>query len=178
MRILEVRRHSMRTKSGQHLFQAGVALARHLGDEIGPFDRVVTSTIPRAFETAIAMGFAVDEQCEQLSTMGDDVDAEIQRPASFAQVAQAIRQGGAAARFAQEQVELWRSLLVALPEGGRVLVVTHGGLVKAGAVACLPDADHSRWGPVCDYCEGVRLYFDGQQFTTAEILRMKHDDVS
>lgn len=62
MRVLEVRRHTMRSKPGKHLSQAGVSLARHVGETMGSFDRVVTSTLARAFETAIAMGFAVDER--------------------------------------------------------------------------------------------------------------------
>ena len=56
MRYLEHRRHSMRVQPGQHLNQAGVALARRVGETMGPFALVVTSTLPRAYETAIAMG--------------------------------------------------------------------------------------------------------------------------
>ncbi len=71
MKTIEIRRHTYRTKPGQHLSQQGVTLARHVGEGIGPFARVVTSTVPRAFETAIAMGFAVDEQNELMSSYGD-----------------------------------------------------------------------------------------------------------
>ncbi|MBZ0278386.1 MAG: hypothetical protein K8I60_19725, partial [Anaerolineae bacterium] len=71
MRYLEMRRHTIRIKPGQHLSQAGVTLARRVGETIGPFDRVITSTIPRAYETAIAMGFAVDEQLDELGTMDE-----------------------------------------------------------------------------------------------------------
>ena len=70
MKILEVRRHSIRSPLSDHLNQSGVTLARLVGQNIGPFDRVVTSTLPRAFETAIAMGFAVDEQNELMKTYG------------------------------------------------------------------------------------------------------------
>ena len=80
MPVIDHRRHSLRGKPGPHLTQAGVALARRAGDgEFGavpPYDLVVTSTVPRAFETAIALGFAVDEQLEALSTMDDEVFAE------------------------------------------------------------------------------------------------------
>ncbi len=163
----------MRTKPGQHLSQAGVSLARRVGDSIGPFDKVVTSTVPRAFETAIAMGFAVDEQYEQLSSMGDDVDAEIEWSAGFAEFARVVRQDGATARFAHTQSRLWRTIVEALPDGGRALIITHGGIVEAGAVASLPHADHSAWGVSCDYCEGVRLSFDGGDFTSVEITRVR-----
>ena len=173
MRHVEVRRHSIRVKPGPHLSQAGVNLARRVGSSRGAYDRVITSTIPRAFETAIAMGFAVDEQLDQLNEMSNDVDAEIHWAAGFAAFARVIEQGGATARFARAQAQTWRSIARALPDGGRALVITHGGIVEAGAVACLPQADHNTWGPACDYCEGVRLSFNGETFTAAEILRVE-----
>ena len=54
MRTLDIRRHTMRRKPGAHLSQDGIALARLIGENAGPYDLVVTSTIPRAVETAIA----------------------------------------------------------------------------------------------------------------------------
>jgi len=173
MRYVEVRRHSIRAKPGQHLSQAGINLARRVGSSIGPFHRVVTSPLPRAFETAIAMGFAVNEQFDQLSEMGGDVSAELHWAAGLAEFARVVTQGTATGRFARAQAELWRSIARSLPDGGRALVITHGGIIEAGAVACLPEADHSAWGPACDYCEGVRLGFSGDAFTEAEILRVE-----
>ena len=55
MSYLEVRRHSKRSRPEQHLNQWGVALARRVGGQIGPFDRVVTSPLPRCVETAVAI---------------------------------------------------------------------------------------------------------------------------
>jgi len=54
-----------------------------VGNEMGKFDRVVASIVPRAFETAIAMGYAVDEQIEPLGMMSDAVTAAIQWNAGF-----------------------------------------------------------------------------------------------
>ena len=172
MRHVEVRWHTMRTKLGQHLSVAGIQLAGRLGQRLGWFDLVITSTVPRAFETAVAMGLDVDEQLEQLSLMGSAVDAEIRWPASFAEFARVISQGGATARFAEAQARLWRSIVQRLPDDRQALIITHGGVVEAGAVACVPDADHCAWGEYCDYCEGVRLAFDGQRFTQASVLRV------
>jgi broad specificity phosphatase PhoE len=176
MRYVEVRRHSIRAKPGQHLSQAGINLARRKGSSIGPFHRVITSTLARAFETAIAMGFAVHEQLDQLSEMGSDVGAEIHWAAGFGEFARVVKQDTATARFARAQAELWRSIAKSLPDGGRALVITHGGIIEAGAVACLPEADHSAWGPACDYCEGVRLGFSGDAFAEAEILRVERTE--
>ena len=83
MRTLEVRRHTMRRKPGQHLSQDGIELARLVGKTSGPFSLVVTSHIPRAIETAIAMGFEVDETNEFLAHIPLDVLTSAQWPSPF-----------------------------------------------------------------------------------------------
>ncbi len=173
MRYLEVRRHSIRAKPGQHLNQEGVTLARQVGEGLGPFARVLTSTLPRAFETAIAMGCAVDEQIASMSTYGDAVEFEIAWPATFAEYANAVRKGGAAAKYAGQQAKLWRFIADSLPEDGAALLISHGGIIELSAIAVFPDADHAAWGGPLSQCEGVRAYFDGNAFVRAEILRIK-----
>ncbi len=177
MRALEVRRHTHRHSPAPHISQTGVDLARRVGEGLGKFDRVVTSTLPRAFETAIAMGYAVDEQIEQLSMMGDEVDAEIQWNAGFAAWADIVKRGGAAARFAHDQAELWRSIVRALPNGGCALIITHGGIVEAGTIGCLPADAQVASGAACGLCEGVYLTFDGDTVVNLEFLRVEQPGV-
>jgi broad specificity phosphatase PhoE len=172
LRELELRRHTMRVMPGQHLSQAGVELARRVGSTMGRFDRVVTSTIPRAFETAIAMGFAVDEQREELGLMPDEVAREIDWQGGCAALQHAARAGGVTARYVAEQGRVLREIAQALPVGGRALVISHGGIVEAGAVGCLPDYDFSAWTESASYCEGIRLRFDGHRFIDAAPLRL------
>jgi broad specificity phosphatase PhoE len=173
MRTLEVRRHAERAKPGQHLNQAGVDLARRVGQSMGKFDRVVTSILLRALETAIAMGYAVDEQLEVLNTPGNDVDAEINWDAGFTEWVRVVKQGGAAAHFAKIQAKAWRSIVNSLPKNGRALIITHGGFIEAGAAALLPHDVVSKLGSFCNYCEGVRLTFDGDEVNNIEILRVE-----
>jgi broad specificity phosphatase PhoE len=172
MTTIEIRRHSIRTKPGQHLSQQGVALARRVGQDLGPFARVVTSTVPRAFETAIAMGFAVDEQNELMSTYSVYVEWEVSWPSTPAQYAKAVRRDGAAAQYSYQLAHIYRQLADDLPEGSSALVINHGGVLELGAVACLPDADHASWGEHFDYCEGVRLFWKDGKFVSAELLRI------
>ena len=172
MCVLEVRRHTMRAIPGQHLTQAGVDLARRVGSTSGPFDRVVTSTLPRAFETAIAMGFAVDEFNETMSSYGYDVEHEAPWPLSITEYAKVVRKGKAACEYAQRLVEVYTKLANYLMDGRAALVVNHGGVLELGAVACLPNADHFKWGSHFDYCEGIRLLWDNGKFVSAEILRV------
>src|SRR5438552_6878081 len=172
MRYLEVRRHSMRTKPGEHLSQAGVDLARRVGEGMGPFQRVVTTLAPRAFETAIAMGFAVDEQSGDFPMMDEAGEAEVAWDAGYAAWSRAVGLGPSAARYARLEEACWRKIVEAVPEGGSALLVSHGGVIEAGAAACLPAGEHATLEASCDYCEGVRLSFDGADWTGIEVLRL------
>jgi hypothetical protein len=173
MRYIELRRHTMRVKLGQHLSQAGVDLARRIGATSGPFNQVITSTIPRAYETAIAMGFAVDQQLQELSSLADGVEDEVNWDAGFAAFALASQKNGALKRYIQQQAALLNRIAHALPDGGAALVISHGGIVEGQAVGCLPHVDFTDWGGGCDYCEGARLHFDGEQFIGGEVLRVE-----
>jgi broad specificity phosphatase PhoE len=172
VRVVEHRRHTMRTKPAQHLSQAGVELARRVGEGMGRFDRVVTSRVPRAFETALAMGYAVDEQLEELSATPEGLGAELDWRDGCSAFQRAARAGGGAAEYVGQQAAVMRAIAAALPEGGRALVVSHGGIVEAGAVGCRPGDDFAAWGPACGYCEGVRLTFEGDRCVAAELLRV------
>lgn len=172
MKILEVRRHSIRQPGGDHLNQNGVSLARRVGQGIGPFDFVGTSTLPRAFETAIAMGFAVTEQNELMNTYGGKVEREAPWPLPFHHYSVIVRQGGAAAKYANQLADYYTRVVDGLAEGGSALMINHGGVVELGVIACLPDADFSGWGEAVDYCEGARLFWDDGRFVRGEPLRI------
>lgn len=173
MRYLEVRRHTMRVKPGQHLSQEGVDLARQLGNTMGPFEIVLTSTLYRAYETALAMGFAIHDQLEELGPPHQGVELDVGAwDSGFAAYQTAYQRQGAVREYAQEQADLWHSVASAVTDEGSALMITHGGVIEAGTVGCLPDVDCSGLGLVIAYCEGVRLSFDGEKFTQVEVLRV------
>jgi broad specificity phosphatase PhoE len=172
VKTIEIRRHSIRSNPGDHLSQKGITLARRIGETIGPFERVVTSTLPRAFETAIAMGFAVDQQVELMSSYGPDVEYEVPWPQPFAVFAKAVKRGKAAAWYAKKLAEYYVSLANTLEEDGSALVINHGGVVELGVVASFPDAEYESWGEAVNYCEGARLVWQDGKFVNAELLRV------
>ena len=172
MKTIEIRRHSIRERMSQDLSEQGRVLARFIGEELGPFQRVVTSGLPRAYQTAIAMGFQVDEQVELLNTYGDSVAAEIPWPASFDEYTAPVLRGGAPKRYAERLFAWYTHLAESLPDGGAALVITHGGVVEIGAVTCFPDANHAAWGNYVECCEGVRMEWDDGKFIDIEILRV------
>jgi broad specificity phosphatase PhoE len=172
MRTLEIRRHTHRNIPQPHLSQLGVDLARRASEGLGRFDRVITSTVPRAFETAIAMGYAVDEQIDQLSTMSGDVAAEIQWNAGFTAWLKAAQNSSVVAQYAQTMADLLRSNVRALPDDGRALIISHGGIVEASVIGCLPTNTRFADDAACGYCEGARLTFDGDTVISFEMLRV------
>lgn len=181
MRYLEVRRHSQRNPPNQHLTQWGVDLARHLGEDLGPFEHVVTSPLPRCIETAVAMGFEVNKTMRQLA--GDDqlgetfpCMSEVDWKAGYAAFTDQIASLKPLEKFVTEQAILWKEIVQALPDETCALLIGHGGAFLDGTVVfCFPQANHSTWGASSSYCEGVRLGFEGGRFTTAEILRVSVD---
>lgn len=161
---------------GSQLSQAGVDLARELGESMGPFAVVATSVLPRARETAVAMGFAVDHE---LVTLVSDPGVYVESQASqwwlaehpFAAVAPIVGSGGAFHQYAYSMAALWRDLVTPIADGAAALFIGHSGELEAALVACFPDADHKLWGGPFACCEGARLTFD-DHFCSVEILRL------
>lgn len=179
MKTLEIRRHSFRKSGGgSQLSQDGVAYARSLGASLGPFAQVVTSVVPRARETAIAMGFAVDYE---LVTLASDQEVFVEIESSqwweatqpFPALARLMATKGATWRYGHTLAALWRDVLTTIPEGAAALMIGHSGELEVGLVACFPHADHADWGAPFGMCEGARLIFAGkpEHFTTVEFLR-------
>ena len=80
------------------------------------------------------------------------------------------------AHYIKTQSELLHELVMQLDDGSSAhssaLIVSHGGVVEAGAVGCLPQFDWATAGEAVNYCEGVRLSFDGLRFVKVELLRL------
>ena len=172
MKMIEHRRHTMRVQPGKHLSQAGVTLARGLGQTMGPFAHVVTSPAIRAYETAIAMGFAVNDLRDELKLMPDAVEAIVPYPAPFVLWAMTMRSDSAVQAYGRMLGEFMHGVLDEIDEGQRVLMVSHGGIIEASAVTCKLNDDWSDTGEALSYCEGVRLEFEGATCVSVTVLRL------
>ena len=175
MRYLEMRRHSLRVRPSEHLSQEGVTLARRVGEGRGPFHLVLTSPALRAVETAVAMGFAITETYQPVALAGEEwlaLDQLMPEGTPFARRALVMKEDPLAARYGEALRRQWMAVAQSLPEGGRALVVSHGGYLDDVAVACLPDAPHETWGPNLGQCEGIELAHDGTRFVSGDFLRL------
>jgi len=172
MRVIEHRRHSRRDPAGIHLNREGLELARRVAPTVGTFDRVVASPKPRAVETAQALGFTVDALLPELAMMPDDVGLPVDElhPRSFADYVRFVGRSEAMAEYAAGQAKLMREELERVPDGGRLLMVSHGGIIEFGAAAARPE-DALRWGEPVSYLEGIRLTLSRGEWVRGEVLR-------
>ena len=179
MRWLEIRRHALTKKGeargrGSHLSAEGVALARAVGACLGPFAKVVASPVPRTAETALAMGFAVDDIVDLPSGYVPgllDHHAQWSWPHPYARYAELIAQGGAVAHIAATIRTALIRIVAAVPDGSAALLISHGGTIEPALVACLPDADHTSWGAALSHLDGARLTFDNGTFVDIQLRR-------
>jgi broad specificity phosphatase PhoE len=173
MRSVVLRRHSFRAPGEAHLSPEGVARAERVGRRSGTFDRVVTSPKPRAQETARAMGFDVDALLDDLGELPEPIGRFLDRegPTTFeAHVGwtQTVQEVGEAARRLAAR---WATELGRVPDGGRLLMISHAGLIELGAAGAAPGPAVA-WGRPLAPLEGVRLAREGDRWTRAEVLRL------
>jgi broad specificity phosphatase PhoE len=187
MQEIEIRRHSCTKKGegrgkGSHLSSDGVALARELGQAMGRFDLVLASEVPRTAETAIAMGFAVDDLIETvpaiawpaLDAIGHQERWAWETP--WARFAELVARDATVAAFGEWLKHAWEDALAAVPEGGRVLVISHGRFIEVGAITCLAGSEpsaYATWGEPLHHGEGIRLSYDNERFGAPYLLRTR-----
>jgi broad specificity phosphatase PhoE len=179
MRWLEVRRHSLTKKGpargrGSHLSAQGVALARAVGAELGPVAYVLTSAAPRAVETAVAMGVAVDDTVDLPSgyvpgEVGFHEQWTWTQP--WVRYAELVAQDRGLAAVARAHRAAWTRAVASVTDDAAALVVSHGGAIEPTLAACLPGADHARWGALLDHCDGARLGFVEDRFVAIRFRR-------
>ncbi len=150
--------------------------ARHLGLEgAGPFHRVVTSPKKRAVETAVAMGFSIDATTEALLDVSRKIPELDSDTRSFSELhgklARAMRDGSASRQYLLRLRDLFRKELEKIPDGARLLMVSHGGVVEWSALAVLPDAA-ALLGPAIETCEGIEIGYEDGEFRSVRALRL------
>jgi hypothetical protein len=132
---------------------------------------VITSPKKRAIETAVAMGFAVDDTIPLLKDVPEALNDFVPDNAEFSSLFEALSRNADAGRYARKLRTLFERELEKIPEGGRLLVVSHGGVVEWSAIACLPERARRLGNPI-DKCEAVELAWENGIFTEVRTLRL------
>jgi hypothetical protein len=179
MRWVELRRHSFTKKDegrgrGSHLSQEGVAAARAEGPRLERVRYVAVSESPRTLETAVAMGFAVDDV---VGIGGATITGEVafhewwDWPNPWAVYAERIAARPKLADYAREQVEIVRHAVAKVADGDVALLIGYGGWIEPTVVAALGADRIQDWGPSFDHLEGVRLSEVDGVFSVTDVHR-------
>lgn len=179
MRWVELRRHSYTKKGdlrgrGSHLSQEGVDAARAEGANLDCVRYVAVSESPRTLETALAMGFAVDDV---VGIAGSNVTGEVEFhewwewPNPWAVYAERIRTRPKLAEYAACQVQIVRQAVNAVDDSEVALLIGHGGWIEPTVIAALGDGPVEDWGPPFNHLEGVRLAERDGTFSVAAVQR-------
>ena len=165
MRTIEIRRHSFTKKGeargrGSHLSPEGVLAARALGTSLGRFDLVLASTSPRTLETAIAIGHAVDELIEMPSPVETgEIEFHAWRdwPDPFTTLRDLGRATAVVDGYLASQAERLLDATAQLGDGGRALVVGHGGWIESVLAGLLDEDAAAGLGGSFWHLDGIRL---------------------
>ncbi len=176
MCILDIRRHAQRMKPSQNLSSQGKKLAQSTVNQNFKYDWVATSGLGRADESAVAMGQNVNQRIEALGFLPRDIFDRVGWPANLDIVASVIKNHDDISGYASRQASIWRKIASRLTQNQHALIISHGIIAELGMVASLPNVNHSTWGKAIGYCEGMRLFFDGNKFSHCEMLRVADKD--
>jgi broad specificity phosphatase PhoE len=180
MRYVEVFRHSRRGE-GKGLSEAGRQLARGARVILAPhYDLCISSPKERARETLVALGFERYETDEAFTAVNpwEPFDAQVTKLAQARGIIPlaACWEIPEALAYLRMQGETFlaalRRVSRRLPDEGRALVVSHGGILEAAALHGCPRYDLDEIGGELGFCEGVVFRFDGDKLVGIEIKRL------
>jgi broad specificity phosphatase PhoE len=181
MKYLEVFRHSKRGE-GKGLSPEGVQLARRARVLLAPgYDLFVSSPKERARETMEAFGFERYEMDEAFTAVNpwEPFDAPVTQAAKDRGITPlaACWEIPEALNYLRLQGETFltavKRLARKLPEEGRALVVSHGGILEAAALLGFANYELHEIGGEIGFCEGVVFALDGDRLAKVEVKRLR-----
>jgi broad specificity phosphatase PhoE len=179
MKCVEVFRHSKRGE-GKGLSEEGRDLARQTRARLAAgYDLCVSSPKERARETLEAFGFEKYEVDEAFTAVNpwEPFNAEVLKLAEERGIPPlaACWEIPEALSYLKLQGETFlgavKRIARNLPEGGRALVVSHGGILEAAALHGCARYELSELGGEIGFCEGVAFAYEGEELTGIEVRR-------
>ena len=180
MKFVEVFRHSKRSEE-KGLSQEGRDLARRARVLLAPhYDLCVSSPKQRARETLEALGFNRYEVDKAFTVVNpwEPFDTQITALAQargiiplaacweLPEALNFLRRQGMAFLGAVQRISH------RLPEGGRALVVSHGGILEAAALLGCSRYHLDEIGGEISFCEGVVFVFESEALKGVEVKRL------
>jgi hypothetical protein len=126
-------------------------------------------------ETAIAMGYAVDD----ILPMGSGYVSTVAHhdhwswSSPFLRYRELLDEDSTLALAADRELKLWRTARDRVSEHDKALIVSHGGIIEPTLVRAVPAGDCSGWGQPFSHLDGVRLVFDDEEVVEVEFDRYR-----
>jgi broad specificity phosphatase PhoE len=180
MKYVEVFRHSRRGE-GKGLSEEGRALARRARALLAAhYDLCISSPKERARQTLEALGFVRYEIDDAFTAKNPwaPFDAQATKLAQERGIIPlaACWEIPEALQYLRMQGETFlaalRRVSRRLPDEGRALVVSHGGILEAAALLGCPRYDLDEIGGEITFCEGVTFKFEGEKLVAIEVKRL------
>ena len=179
MKYVEVFRHSKRGEA-KGLSEEGRELARRARALLtAHYDLCISSPKERACETMEALGFDRYEIDEAFTAVNpwEPFDAQVAKVAKEKGIIPlaACWEIPEALNYLKMEGETFlaavKRIARKLPEDGRALIVSHGGIVEAAALHGCPRYDLAELGGEIGFCEGVAFTLDGDQLAGVQVKR-------
>ena len=180
MKYVEVFRHSKRGE-GKGLSEQGRELARRARSLLAPpYGLIVSSPKERARETLEELGFERYEVDDAFTAVNpwEPFDAQVSKLAKERGIIPlaACWEIPEALNYLKLQGETFLSavkrLARKLPEEGRALVVSHGGILEAAALHGCARYDLAELGGEISFCEAAVFKFEGEELVGVEVKRL------
>jgi len=180
MKYVEVFRHSKRG-DGKGLSEEGRELARRARTLLAArYDLCISSPKERARETLEELGFDRYEVDEAFTAVNpwEPFDAQVSKLAKERSIIPlaACWEIPEALNYLRLQGETFlgavKRIARKLPDEGRALVVSHGGILEAAALHGCPRYELSELGGEIGFCEALVLKLDGDNLTGIEVKRL------
>lgn len=166
----------MRRKPEPHLTLDGIHLANRVGRTLGDFDQVITSNLPRAYETAVAMGYEITSSFDELGVISQTVTAAVRWPGQIERIRTDALQNPYAKSYGDEQARRLRNLATnPIGRQTHTLLISHGIIMELALLASTGWMEISNSEEVFGYCEGYVLKYIGAECILCDIKRLPGD---
>ena len=180
MKFVEVFRHSKRSES-KGLSEEGRGIAKRARATVAPhYDLCISSPKQRARETMEVFGFDRYEVDEAFTAVNpwepfDEPVTRLAKEKSISPLA-ACWYFPEALRYLRLQGETFLGAMLRiarkLPEEGRALVVSHGGILEAAALLGCARYELTEIGGEVGFCEGVVFRIEAEKLAGVEVKRL------
>ncbi len=182
MKVVEVRRHSLRDKEG-NLSEEGRKLAQKAALTLeGNYNKIISSPSARAIQTAEAFGFKNIEKDDRFGGLPSEKitphegKVEETRTAKNLTLLQAYYEVPETRMILEEWGKNFLQSIISvskeLPDGGRALIVSHSGSIEPATLAALNKSSLNEIGGQFSECEGAKFFVHGDEIIRVDIIRL------